>query len=65
MDAKGTMPLAAAAEQLGLSLVAVKGVVHRLRERYGEIFREEIAHTLADPAEAEDEIRHLFGVLSG
>ena len=36
---------------------------HRLRRRYGELLRREIASTLVDPAEVEDEIRDLFAAL--
>lgn len=63
VDDKGTLPLAEAAQQLGLSLIATKGVVHRLRQRYREIFREEIAHTVSRPEDIEDEIRYLFRAL--
>jgi RNA polymerase sigma-70 factor (ECF subfamily) len=37
--------------------------VERLRRRYGELLREEIAHTVSDPAEVDEEIRHLRAVL--
>jgi len=63
VDERGATPFAAAADQLGLSVVATKGVVHRLRQRYREIFREEIAHTVSCAEEVEDEIRHLFQAL--
>jgi RNA polymerase sigma-70 factor (ECF subfamily) len=53
------------AERLQVTEASVKGVVRRLRERYREIFREEIANTVADPQEVEPEIRHLLRVLSG
>jgi hypothetical protein len=36
--------------------------VHRLRQRCGELFRDEIAHTVASPDEIEDEVRHSEGV---
>jgi RNA polymerase sigma-70 factor (ECF subfamily) len=65
VEEKGALPLAEAATKLGLSVVATKGVVHRLRQRYREIFHEEIAHTVARPEEAEEEIRHLFRILTG
>lgn len=42
---------------------ALKMAVKRLRTRYGQLLREEIAHTVADPKEAEDELRHLCMVL--
>jgi RNA polymerase sigma-70 factor (ECF subfamily) len=53
------------ASELGLTEDAVKKAVQRLRHRYGLLFREEVAQTLADPAEIEDELRHLREVLSG
>jgi DNA-directed RNA polymerase specialized sigma24 family protein len=43
---------------------ALKMAVKRLRTRYGQVLREEIAHTVADPEEAKDELRHLCTVLS-
>lgn len=51
--------------RLGLSEGAVKVAAHRLRQRYRELLREEIANTVAGPAEAEEELRHLFAALSG
>jgi RNA polymerase sigma-70 factor (ECF subfamily) len=65
VEDKGALPLAEAATMLGLSLVATKGVVHRLRQRYREIFYEEIAHTVARTEEVAEEIRHLFRILTG
>ena len=50
--------------RLGLSEGAVKVAVHRLRRRYRELLREEIAATVEEPGEVEDELRHLFSVLS-
>lgn len=52
-------------KQLGLTEDAVKQAVHRMRRRYRELFREEIAQTVAGPREVEDELKHLFAVLSG
>jgi len=52
------------AGELGLTEGAVKKAVQRLRQRYGLLFREEIAHTLGDPAEVEEELRYLREVLS-
>jgi RNA polymerase sigma factor (sigma-70 family) len=51
------------ARELGMSENAVKQAFHRMRERYRQILREEIAHTVATPAEIEDELRHLIAVL--
>jgi RNA polymerase sigma-70 factor (ECF subfamily) len=44
---------------------AVRVAAHRLRQRYRELLRNEIAQTVATPAEVEDELRHLFAALSG
>jgi DNA-directed RNA polymerase specialized sigma24 family protein len=44
---------------------AVKVAAHRLRGRYREILRDEIAQTVADPADVDDEIRDLFQALRG
>lgn len=48
-----------AAKDLGMTGEAVKKAVQRLRHRYSQLFREEIAHTVGTPAEVEDEMRHL------
>lgn len=50
--------------ELGLSESATKSAVHRLRQRYRELVREEIAHTVADPAEIDSEIAYLIALLS-
>jgi RNA polymerase sigma-70 factor (ECF subfamily) len=50
----------AIAEQLDISEAAARQAVHRLRRRYRELLRAEIADTVADPAEIDDEIRSLF-----
>lgn len=55
----------ALAAQHGLSEAAVKMKVQRLRRRYQRLLREEIAQTVAQPDEVEDEIRHLFKVVCG
>jgi RNA polymerase sigma-70 factor (ECF subfamily) len=65
LDDKGALPFAEAAARLSLSVGAVKGVVHRLRQRYREIFREEVAHTVSKEADIDREIRHLLQALGG
>ena len=45
---------------LGVSEGAVATAVHRLRQRYGTCLRAEIAETVADPTEVDDELRHLL-----
>jgi len=52
------------AAQLSMSKEAVTVAVHRFRERYGELLRKEVARTVSDPAEVEDEVRHLIKVLN-
>jgi RNA polymerase sigma-70 factor (ECF subfamily) len=42
---------------------AVKVAVHRLRKRYRELLRAEIAETVSDPSEIDDEMRHLVNGL--
>lgn len=63
IDVKGTLPLEAAAAHLGLSLAATKSVVHRLRLRYRDLLRTEIAETVASPDEIDGELRHLLAAL--
>jgi RNA polymerase sigma-70 factor (ECF subfamily) len=48
------------AARLNLTEPAVKMAVHRLRTRYRDVLREEIAQTVTSSAEVEEEIRHLF-----
>ena len=52
-------PLQHTADALGLTLSALKSSLHRLRTRYGTLLREEVARTVASPADAEAEMRHL------
>jgi RNA polymerase sigma-70 factor (ECF subfamily) len=48
---------------LGMTEGAVKVAVHRMRRRYRELLRQEIAGTVASPEEVADEIRHLLSCL--
>jgi RNA polymerase sigma factor (sigma-70 family) len=48
------------AERLGQSEGAVKVSVHRLRRRFGDALRETIGETVADPAQIDDELKHLL-----
>jgi RNA polymerase sigma-70 factor (ECF subfamily) len=65
MGVRESLPYAELARALGLSEGAVKVAVHRLRKRYRELVRDEIAGTLDQPADIESEMRHLFGALVG
>ena len=51
------------AAALDMTESAVKAAVHRLRERYGRLLRQEIAETVTSDAEVDQELRHLLGVL--
>jgi RNA polymerase sigma-70 factor (ECF subfamily) len=50
-------------EKLGMTGNAVKQAFHRLRLQFRETLREEIAHTVANANDVEDELRHLIRVL--
>jgi RNA polymerase sigma-70 factor (ECF subfamily) len=52
------------AMRLNMTVVAVKVLVHRLRHRYRDLLRTEIAHTVADASEVEGEIRYLIEAMS-
>ncbi len=51
------------AKKLGMTDGALKVAVHRLRQRYREVLRAEIAETVDASADVEDEMRHLVAVL--
>jgi RNA polymerase sigma-70 factor (ECF subfamily) len=55
----------AAAQALGISETTAKVAAHRMRKRYRELLRGEIAQTVERPEEIDAEIRELFNVLSG
>ena len=50
---------------LGGTEGAARVAVHRLRQRYHEFFRAEVAQTVTSPEELEEELRHICRVLSG
>lgn len=54
------MPYREVAESLAMSEGAVATAVHRMRQQYGRCLRIEIAETVADPADVDDELRHLL-----
>ena len=56
-------PQAVAAEKLGLSIEAVKVAVHRLRKRFREAVKTEIAHTVSDAADVGEELDALMMAL--
>jgi RNA polymerase sigma factor (sigma-70 family) len=62
---RGRPTQAEIAAELGMTENAVKQAFHRFRQRYRVLLREEIAHTVAQPGDIEDELRHLVSVLRG
>jgi RNA polymerase sigma factor (sigma-70 family) len=51
------------AARVGMTNSALKTAVSRLRQRYGQLVRDEIAQTVTDPAEVDSEIRYLLTVI--
>lgn len=62
-SAEPQAPYREAGEALGISEGAVATAVHRLRQRYGQCLRAEIAETVVNPAEIGDELRHMLNVV--
>jgi RNA polymerase sigma-70 factor (ECF subfamily) len=56
---------AQAARAIGISETNAKVAVHRMRKRYRELLRSEIAQTVERPEDVDEEIRELFNVLGG
>lgn len=61
---RSTQPYAALASTLGMTEGSVKVAVFRLRQRYRQLLRAEIANTVAQPEDVEVEMRYLFTVLA-
>jgi len=51
------------ADELAMTENAVKQAFRRLRQRYQQLLRDEVAHTVMVPGDIEDELRHLIAVL--
>jgi RNA polymerase sigma factor (sigma-70 family) len=52
------------AAELGVAEMVIKKQLHNLRQRYRSLLRDEVAQTVQNPADVEDEIRHLCAVLA-
>jgi RNA polymerase sigma-70 factor (ECF subfamily) len=63
LDEPQSLPYATLAEELNISPAAVKMAAHRLRKRYRALLREEIARTVENPEQVDDEIAGLFAAL--
>jgi len=57
-------PYAEIAQSFGLSESAVKVAVHRMRKRFGDLLRAEVADTIQNPADVDDEVRYLIAALN-
>ncbi len=57
------VPYARIAAELGISEGAARAAAHRLRNRYRTLLQEEVARTVADPAEVAEEVQDLFVAL--
>ena len=64
MVGSNDIPYAEVATALAMSEGNVRVAVHRLRKRYRELLKQEIVQTLADPAQAEEEMRALMSAFS-
>jgi RNA polymerase sigma-70 factor (ECF subfamily) len=53
------------AAQLGLTVPAVKSAIYKLRQRFGQAIRAEIAETVARPEDVEEELAHLLQAMGG
>jgi RNA polymerase sigma-70 factor (ECF subfamily) len=58
------IPYARVAQNLGMSPAALRVAVHRLRQAFHQALRDEIAKTVDDPGQIEDEIRDLFAAVA-
>jgi len=52
------------AATLGVAQGTVKRLLYHMRQRYRWLLRDEVAHTVENPADVEDELRHLCGALA-
>ena len=64
LEDKGAVSYEDAATRLGVSVPAITSAIYRLRGRFRILLFEEVANTVADPADVEAEVRHLLEVLS-
>jgi RNA polymerase sigma factor (sigma-70 family) len=57
------IPYREVASELGMTEVAVRGAIHRMRQRFGQLIRAEVTDTVANTDEVDDEVRHLLAVV--
>jgi RNA polymerase sigma-70 factor (ECF subfamily) len=61
---RGAIDFAEMADKLGVTETAARVAVHRLRQRYRQLIRAEVASTVASPEEVEAEMHYLFQALT-
>jgi RNA polymerase sigma-70 factor (ECF subfamily) len=61
---RAALPYSEVARSLGVSEGAARVAVHRLRRRFREVFREEVAHTVAAAEDVDEELRYLMAALA-
>jgi RNA polymerase sigma-70 factor (ECF subfamily) len=61
---RGDVSYASLAAGLGIAETIVKKQLHNLRQRYRWLLRDQVAQTVENPADIDDEIRHLCAVLA-
>lgn len=64
VDEKGTVPYSEVAANLGMGVNTVRTAIHRFRHRYARCFRDEIAETVENEEDVENEIMELLAALS-
>jgi RNA polymerase sigma-70 factor (ECF subfamily) len=64
LDDKGAVSYDDAAIRLGLSTSAVTSAIHRMRNRFRALLLEEVAHTVENPEDMEQELHHLLAALT-
>jgi RNA polymerase sigma-70 factor (ECF subfamily) len=62
-NGQGTVSRPELAARRGVSAGAIDVAVHRLRQRFGSLLREQVAQTVSSEAEVEEEIRYLISVI--
>ncbi len=60
---QGNVSRAELAAKRGVSVGAIDVAIHRLRQRFGALLREQVAETVSSEAEVKEEIHHLISVL--
>ena len=63
-DAAPALSYRELAVRISTTEAAIKSKIYRLRKRFGRLLREEVADTLQDLSDVDDEVRHLFHVLA-